>query len=486
MTTKVRTRFAPSPTGFLHIGGLRTALFAFLFARHAGGDFILRIEDTDRTRLVEGAMEDILQQLRWVGMRWDEGPDKGGPHAPYLQSERREIYRRHAESLVQGGGAYRCFCTPERLESLREDQKKAGSFQGYDKRCRSLPAEQIETNLAEGLPWVVRLKVPTGGASVFHDAIRGEIRTSNETLDDTVLLKSDGYPTYHLANVVDDHLMGITHVIRGDEWISSTPRHVVLYEAFGWEQPVFAHVPVILSQGGGKLSKRHGATMVREFREKGYLAEAVLNFIALLGWSLDDKSVLFSMDDLVRHFDLGKVNKAPAVFSYEKLDWFNGVYIRGKSVEQLYELLLPYFAAEGCGEDRAYLVEIIPLIRERLKTLSDAWRLAWFFFDSRFTVKDAEHLAPKKLGRETARSVLVEAAGLIESLPAFDEASVETALRGIVEARGLKAGDVFMSVRVAVTGTTISPGLFETIRVLGRERVVSRLKAAAGSLLDPR
>jgi glutamyl-tRNA synthetase len=482
---KVRTRFAPSPTGFLHIGGLRTALFAFLFARSSGGDFVLRIEDTDRSRLVEGAMEDILESLKWIGIWWDEGPDRDGPHAPYLQSERKEIYGEHAYNLVSGGVAYRCFCTPARLEALREEQKKAGAFQGYDRRCRELSAHEIESNLSRGEPWVVRLKVPVGGTTAFHDAIRGDIRTANETLDDPVLLKSDGYPTYHLANVVDDHLMGITHVIRGDEWISSTPRHVVLYEAFGWTPPVFAHVPVILNQSGGKLSKRHGATMVREFREKGYLAEAVLNFIALLGWSLDDKTVLFTMDELIRNFDLAKVNKAPAVFSYEKLDWFNGVYIRGKSTSELYELLLPYFTKEGYEAEKAYLMDIIPLIRERLKSLADAGKLTWFFFDSRFEVKDREHLVPKKLERETARAILEEAARSLESLPEFDEAGIEKTLRDLIRTHGVKTGEVFMPVRVAVTGTTVSPGLFETIRVLGRERSVSRLKAAANGLRGP-
>jgi glutamyl-tRNA synthetase len=482
---RVRTRFAPSPTGFLHIGGLRTALFAFLFARSSGGDFILRIEDTDRSRLVEGAMEDIIESLKWIGMQWEEGPDKGGPHAPYLQSERKEIYREHANILVSKGGAYRCFCAPSRLEALREEQKKAGAFQGYDRRCRDLTARAIESSLSKGEPHVVRLKVPVGGASVFHDAIRGEIRTPNETLDDTVLLKSDGYPTYHLANVVDDHLMGITHVIRGDEWISSTPRHVALYEAFGWTPPVFAHVPVILNQSGGKLSKRHGATMVREFREKGYLADALLNFIALLGWSYDDKTVLFTMDELIRSFDLAKVNKAPAVFSYEKLDWFNGVYIRGKSTAELYDLLIPYFTKEGLTADKAYLMDIIPLIRERLKTLSDVGKLTWFFFDSRFEVKEREHLVPKKLERKTVKAVLEGAARSLESLPSFDEAGIEKTLRDLVGTHGVKTGDVFMSVRVAVTGTTVSPGLFETIRVLGRERSVSRLESAANGLLGP-
>jgi glutamyl-tRNA synthetase len=485
---KIRTRFAPSPTGFLHIGGLRTALFAFLFARHGGGDFLLRIEDTDRTRLVDGAVEDIIESLRWIGIDWDEGPDKGGPRGPYLQSARKETYSTHALELVEKGNAYRCFCTSERLEALRGEQKKTGSFQGYDRLCRSLTAGEIAQNLAKGMPWVVRLKVPLDGDTVFSDGIRGEIRTPNTTLDDLVLLKSDGFPTYHLANVVDDHLMEVTHVIRGDEWISSTPRHVILYAAFGWETPLFAHVPVILDQGGGKLSKRHGATMVREFRERGYVAEALLNFIALLGWSYDDKTVLFSMDELVRAFDLAKVNKSPAVFSHEKLDWFNGVYIRSKSTEELYDALIPYLVRGGIvdnendPETRAYIVSIIPLIRERLKTLGDACALTWFFFDAHFQVKDRGSLVPKKLDGDAAKKILHGAAEGLEEAEPFTEEAAEKALRGLVQKLGLKAGDVFMAVRVAITGTTVSPGLFETMRVLGRKRVLKRLKSAVALL----
>ena len=486
--SRIRTRFAPSPTGFLHIGGLRTALFSFLFTQRHGGDFILRIEDTDRSRFVEGAIEDILESLQWVGITWNEGPDIGGPHAPYLQSERKSIYSEHAFDLVQSGYAYKCFCSQARLTALREEQNKKGVYPGYDRHCRFLTEDERAKYEENNDPFVVRLKVPEGGDTVFEDKIRGPIRTQNSTLDDTVILKSDGYPTYHLANVVDDHLMGITHVIRGDEWISSTPRHVILYDSFGWMPPVFAHVPIILAQGGGKLSKRHGATTVKEFRQKGYLSEALLNFIALLGWSLDDKSELFSMDELIAHFDLDRVNKSPAVFSYEKLDWFNGMYIRGKRVDELYNLLLPFMIQadlvkeEDVPKEREYILRIIPLIQERLSTLSEVSERSWFFFDRHFRIRDKDALIPKKHTKEEAARVLKETIRSVSTLPVFQRDELEKAFRTLIEELQLKTGPVFMTIRVAITGTTVSPGLFETMEVLGKERVIKRLKDAHKTL----
>jgi glutamyl-tRNA synthetase len=485
---EVRTRFAPSPTGYLHIGGLRTALFAYLFARHHGGCFILRIEDTDRSRLVEGALEDIVDSLRWIGIEWDEGPDSGGPFAPYRQSTRRTVYDEHAGMLIERGHAYRCYCTPERLSGLREEQRKKGLDQGYDRRCRNLAPRQREEFERAGAPSVVRLKVPLEGETHFDDIIRGRVSKKNSVLDDLVLLKSDGYPTYHLANVVDDHLMEMTHVIRGEEWISSTPRHILLYDAFGWEPPSFAHVPVILAQGGGKLSKRQGATMVREFREKGYLSEALLNFIALLGWSLDDKTEFFSMDDLIRYFDLDRVNKAPAVFSYDKLDWFNGVYIRKKSLTELYDLVLPFLMRAGIitaspeGDQKEYLMRILPLVQERMNQLGDIVGLTWFFFDEKYEIRDAGSLIPKGASAVDGMKILASARERIQSLQSLEEGDLEQALRGIVEDLGMKAGQVFMPIRVAVTGSRVSPGLFETVAVLGRDRVLNRLEGALALL----
>ncbi len=485
---QVRTRFAPSPTGFLHIGGLRTALFAFLFARKSGGSFILRIEDTDRTRLVDGALEDILASLRWIGISWDEGPDTGGPYGPYLQSERTQVYQSHASELVRRGKAYRCFCTPERLASLRVKQKELGLFTGYDRRCRNLTKKEMAIYLLKDQPSVIRLKVPLEGKTTFKDLIRGEISKSNEELEDLVLLKSDGFPTYHLANVVDDHLMKISHVIRGDEWISSTPGHLLLYRAFGWDSPCFAHVPVILAQGGGKLSKRHGATTVRQFREKGYLKEALLNFLALLGWSLDDRTEIFDMETLIEKFDISRVNKAPAIFSYEKLDWFNGFYIRKKSTNDLYELILPYIIEnklipeDAAPRYRDYIIEILPLVRERIKLLSEVVDRIWFFFDDMFEVREKASLMPEEMSKDDGVCLLTLIIERLESIDPFREEEVERTLREIAAGLKLKAGQVFMTVRVAITGTRVSPGLFETMRVLGKKRVLQRLRSAAALL----
>jgi glutamyl-tRNA synthetase len=481
---RVRTRFAPSPTGFLHIGGLRTALFAFLFARHHGGEFLLRIEDTDRTRYVDGALDDILESLRWMQITWDEGPGVGGIHAPYLQSERLAIYQSHAFDLIQTKHAYKCFCSPERLAAVREEQKRLGTNPGYNRHCRYLTPEEVQLKEEDGVPFVIRLMAPEDGETLFEDQIRGTIRTQNSVLDDTVLLKSDGYPTYHLANVVDDHLMEITHVIRGEEWISSTPRHIILYKAFGWTPPAFAHVPVILAKGGGKLSKRHGATTVKEFKQKGYLSEALLNFIALLGWSLDDKTELFSLEDLISCFDLHRVNKAPAVFSYEKLDWFNGIYIRKKKVEELYKLLLPFLRRENLLTDeelpqyREYVLKIIPLIQQRMVTLGEVSERAWFFFDRHFKIKDKEALIPKKFRREDTEKVLELTKETLSSVSTFQKEELESAFGTLLEKLNMQPGPVFMIVRVSITGTTVSPGLFETMELLGRERVLKRLEAA--------
>ena len=486
----IRTRFAPSPTGFLHIGGLRTALFAYLFARHHDGAFILRIEDTDRSRLVQGAEEDIMESLRWLGIEWDEGPDRGGPYAPYRQSERKEIYLEHARMLIESGQAYSCYCTPERLKQLREEQKKMGLDQGYDRHCRDMDEERRREHEKRGDASVVRLKVPLEGETFFDDIIRGRIVKQNNVLDDLVLIKSDGFPTYHLANVVDDHLMHISHVIRGDEWISSTPRHVLLYRAFGWEAPAYAHVPVILAQGGGKLSKRHGATMVREFRERGYLAEALLNFIALLGWALDDKTEYFTMQELIASFDIHRVNKASAVFSYEKLDWFNGNYMRAKSIPELYEELRPFLANEGIltpeneGDRKDYLLQILPLVQERLNHLSDIAGLIWFFFDDLYEIRDVQALIPKKGTKDDALLILKKTHEMLNSFPISDREKLEESMRRLVEELGMKVGQVFMTVRVAATGSRVSPGLFETMDVLGRDTVLHRLQGAIDVLME--
>ena len=482
--SKVRTRFAPSPTGFLHIGGLRTALFAFLFARHNNGKFILRIEDTDRTRYVDEALDDIIESLKWIGINWDEGPDIGGPFAPYKQSERKDIYNEYAHKLIELGNAYKCFCTQERLKKLREEQKRKGIKIGYDRHCRNLSKKDIEEKEKQGLPYVIRLKVPLTGETVFTDRIRGSIRIQNETLDDLVLLKSDGYPTYHLANVVDDHLMEISHVIRGEEWISSTPKHILIYNAFNWSPPEFAHVPVILAPGGGKLSKRQGATTVKEFRENGYLSEALLNFIALLGWSYDDKTDIIDMESLIKYFTLEKINKSSAIFSYDKLNWYNGIYIRKKSPEELYTLLKPFIINSGLlnekelEENKDYMLKIIPLIQERIKYLSEIKEKIWFFFDKHFEIKEIENLIPKGLSKEDVINIFSKVKERFISLNNFTKDNIEQILRELLEELGIKTKQLFIPIRVAITGTKVSPGLFETMEVLGKKRVIERLHKA--------
>jgi glutamyl-tRNA synthetase len=348
--TEVRVRFAPSPTGYLHIGGARTALYNWLLARHYGGKFILRIEDTDRNRYVPDALTDIMASLRWLGMDWDEGPEAGGDYGPYLQSERLELYQKYAEQLISEGKAYRCFCTAERLDQLRKEQEAAKQSSGYDRHCLNLTAEERRELESSGARSVVRFKIPPGRTLVY-DQLRGELDFDNKTIDDFVLLKSDGFPTYHLANIIDDHLMKITHVMRGDEWLVSTPRHILLYQAFGWEPPKFAHLPIFLAPGGGKLSKRHGATSVKEYRDKGYLPEAVINFLLLLGWNPGTDQEMFSLEEAAKSFTLERINVSPVAFSTEKLDWFNGVYIRSLSTDDLAKRCLPYLQQAGLLAD---------------------------------------------------------------------------------------------------------------------------------------
>ncbi|MEA3344691.1 MAG: glutamate--tRNA ligase, partial [Chloroflexota bacterium] len=373
MTNQIRVRFAPSPTGEPHIGNIRTVLFNWLFARQQGGKFILRIEDTDRTRYVPGAEEAIKEGLRWLGLEWDEGPDVGGPYGPYVQSERLSLYRKYAEQLVATGHAYRCNCTPERLAALREEQQRRHEHVGYDRRCRFKEPGEVSPDEEH----VIRLAVPLEGTTKVHDLIRGDVTFENQLIDDQVLLKSDGFPTYHLAVVVDDHEMDITHVIRADEWLSSTPKHILLYQAFGWEPPQFAHVPIVLGEDGKRLSKRHGATSIAEFKRMGYLPEALFNFLALLGWAPGEgeEQEIFSREELVQLFDLTRVQPSAARFSYDKLDWMNSEYIRALPADELAERLLPVLRDAGLDASLDKVRELVPLVRERLKTLNDAVEL---------------------------------------------------------------------------------------------------------------
>ncbi len=483
----VRVRYAPSPTGDPHVGNIRSALFNWLYARHTGGTFIVRIEDTDQARLVPGSLDAILDALRWLGLGWDEGPGSQTPHGPYVQSERLDLYREHADWLLAEGKAYECYCTPARLDAVRKERQKARQPTGYDRRCRE-PEGVSQAREENPNPPVVRFKMPVEGNITVNDFVRGEVTFDVSLLDDFVLLKSDGYPTYHLANVVDDHLMEISHVMRAEEWLPSAPRHKLLYEAFGYEMPVLVHLPLILGPDRSKLSKRHGAASVLEFRDMGYLPDAMFNFLALLGWSLDETSEVFSKDDLVKHFTPERILANPAVFNIEKLDWFNGLYIRGMNDEALADALVPWLEDEEHGlpssarpVDRGYLASIVPLERERLKRLSEAPEMLSFFFEERLDY-DASLLVPKGLDADGARGALEAALATAERTDDWSVAALETVYRALAEASGIKTGQLFGTIRVAVTGRTAAPPLFDTLSVLGKERCVSRLRAALAAL----
>jgi len=480
----VRTRYAPSPTGDPHLGNIRTALFAWLLARHHGGQFILRIEDTDRARYVESGVEAQMRALRWLRLDWDEGPDVGGPFAPYVQSERLAIYREHVDLLLKSGWAYFCFCSPERLDQVRKEQQARKQPPKYDRFCRDLTPEQRGASETQGIQPVVRFKTPLTGDTVTRDVLRGTVAFQNETLDDFVLLKSDGFPTYHLASIVDDHLMEITHVLRGDEWLSSAPRHVLLYQAFGWEPPLFAHLSRILGPDRSKLSKRHGAHSALEYRDQGYLPDAVVNFLALLGWSLDDHTEIIDRDTLIENFGLDRVLPNPAVFNAEKLEWMNGVYIRQMPVQELAEQIRPFLERQlGRRIDPDALGRVTPLIQERIKTLAEAVDMADFFFhdDLRYETKT---LLGKQFADDArgAAGALEIAISRLESVPAWEHEALEATVRPLAGELGLKTGDLFGVVRVAVTGKTATPPLFETMEILGRGRTLERLRAALDRL----
>ncbi len=482
---KVRTRYAPSPTGEPHLGNIRTALYAWLLARHHGGTFILRIEDTDQKRQVGGGVEAQMSALRWLGLEWDEGPDVGGAFGPYVQSQRLEIYAQHADRLLRNDHAYLCYCSPERLEQVRHEQQARREPPRYDRFCRSLAPEQREDFEAQGLTPVIRFKTPLSGETATHDVLRGSVVFQNDTLDDFVLVKSDGYPTYHLAAIVDDHLMEITHVIRGEEWLPSAPRHFLVYRAFGWKPPLIAHVSRILGPDRAKLSKRHGAHSVLEYREQGYLPDAVINFLALLGWSLDDHTDIISRQTLVEHFDLKRLIPNPAVFNAEKLLWMNGVYIREMDADGLAAAVRPYLEdAIGGRVDMELLGRVIPLVRERIKLLNEIVDMADFFFTDGPLAYDVATLLGKKFaGRlEDALGALDRVIGRAEAVEVWTHEALEDAIRPLAEEAGVKAGDLFGLVRVAVTGKTATPPLFETMEVLGRETTLERLRSARARL----
>ena len=481
-----RVRFAPSPTGRMHLGSARTALYDYLLARRTGGQFILRIEDTDVKRYVPGAEEELMEGLRWLGIHWDEGPDVGGPYGPYRQSERKEIYLEYAQKLVAGGHAYPCFCTPDRLEQMRQAQQELKQQLHYDGTCRSLDPDEAARRIAGGEKYVIRFKTPRDGVVTAHDALRGDITVANRLIDDYVLVKSDGLALYHLAAMVDDYLMKITHVIRTAEWLPTFPLHVHIIRAFGWPQPVFVHPSVFLKPSGkGKMSKRDAAQVMKaghsifvgDLKALGYIPEAAVNWTALMGWAYDDRTEFFTLSDLVEKFNIDHLNPAPAAINFTKLDYFNGLHIRHLEIADLARRIKPYFEAADYVVNDERLRQITPLIRERLVTLDDAVAFAGFFF--RDEVNPApEALIGKGMSAAASADVARRACQILGALPAFTPAALEPPLRDLVTASGLSAGQVFGILRAAITGQTVSPPLFESMAIVGREKVLARLQKA--------
>lgn len=467
----VRTRIAPSPTGIAHLGTAYIAMRNLAISQQNHGQFIIRIEDTDRERYVEGAVDIIFEAMKWLGLPYDESPDIGGPYAPYTQSERLPIYQKHAADLIENGQAYYCFCTKERLDQVRSDQQAQKQLPHYDKFCRHIPLADAKKRVAAGEKYVIRLKVPESGVTICQDAIRGPVEFQNSGIDDQVLLKSDGYPTYHLGVVVDDHLMGITHIIRGEEWLSSSPKHVLIYQAFGWELPIFAHLPVIRNQDHSKMSKRKNDVSILSHRDKGYLPEAINNFLALMGWSHPEKKEIFSLDEFLRLFTLERITLTAPVYDIEKLNWLNGMYIREMGDAELAKRLTP-FIPDDCPKDM--VPQILPLIKERLVTLKDFEELTPFFY--RDITVDQVALTKKS----TPAEVTTQLASTKQSLEILDDKSwshenIEQKVRSLAEANGWKPGQYFMMLRIAVTGKTATPPLFETMAVLGRKKCLARL-----------
>lgn len=495
----VRSRYAPSPTGFPHIGNYRTALFEWLAARHSGGKFVLRVEDTDRKRLVSGSIDAIMEGLRWLGIEWDEGPDVGGQYGPYLQSLRLGTYIEYAELLVKQGKAYYCYCTEERLAQMRAEQEARNEPTHYDRRCRYLTPAERAANEVAGVARVVRFAAPLEGQTTYHDFLRGDITFDNSTIDDMILLKSDRYPTYNFANIIDDHLMDITHVIRGEEYISSAPRYAQVYRALGWEEPVVVHVPLVLAPDRSKLAKRHGALPLLEYRDLGYLPEAICNFLLLLGWSYDGEREFFTLDEMVEVFDERRIGTSAAIFDRTRLDWFNGVYIRRMTPDKLTTTSLPFLlaglpedAARVAAENRDYVTKVLLLDQERIKTLKDVPELVSFFFVEH-PAYDTSLLLGKNMDASRGAKTLGQLISILGELRDWEAEALLTALDSFVSSHGFireKAdgtkvpdrGPVFMLVRVAVSGRKETPGLPEMLEVLGKDRVLHRLEVAGSKL----
>ena len=477
----VRVRFAPSPTGFLHIGSLRTALYNFLFARHHGGACILRIEDTDRTRFVEGAIEEQIASLAWAGVVFDEGPHVGGNHGPYVQSERFDLYRTYGMQLVESGHAYYAFDTSEELDAMRVRQQAAGIAPKYDRSSMrnqyTLGEQETKRLLDEAAPHVIRLKVPLTSDVRFHDEIRGDVVVQGREIDDQILLKSDGFPTYHLANVVDDHLMEITHVIRAEEWLPSTPKHVLLYEAFGWKAPTFAHVPLMLNPDRTKMSKRHGDVMVRDFAAKGYFPDALVNFVALCGWNPAEDKEIYAMQELIDRFTLDRVHRAGAVFDYKKLEWMNAEYLRAKSCSDLAAELLPSLNAAGYTHcEPAFVARVIELLRERVTFLHDIATFGDYLFGDTLAPLD-EATAATLHGDAALRTALTAFRDGLSNDVLADADAFKGLAKASAEAAGLAMGKFMKPLRVVVTHRDVGADLHPTLQLLGAERCIARLDA---------
>jgi len=487
MTIKpIRTRFAPSPTGRMHIGNARSALYPFLLARRMGGTFILRIEDTDQKRYEPGAEQELIDGLHWLGLHYDEGPDIGGPYGPYRQSERRAIYHEHAWKLVELDKAFPCFCTSERLGKVRQEQHKNKQNPRYDGTCRVLAPDEARRRVDAGEKYVIRFKMPKEGSITTTDLLRGSITTDNSALDDTVLLKSDGLPTYHLAAMVDDQLMKITHVIRGSEWLPSMPLHIHVIRAFGWEEPAFAHLSIFLKPSGkGKMSKRDRAETMKDghsiflgdMKDLGYTPEGVLNWIALMGWGVPEDDVM-TLDQMIARFGIDHLTPSPAAINFQKLDHFNGTHIRLLTTEDLAARLKPYFVKENLEVDNETLPKIVPIIRERLITLDDCLAFAAFFFKDDVTPVPEELIA-KGLDAKQSAQVARKSYEILSGLPELTHAAAEPPMRAYVESSGLSPNQVFGIIRVAVTRQKVSPPLFESMEIIGRAKVLERLEKAA-------
>ncbi|MGE5222903.1 MAG: glutamate--tRNA ligase [Omnitrophica WOR_2 bacterium] len=482
----VRVRFAPSPTGRTHLGSGRTALYDYLLARQTGGKFILRIEDTDQKRYVPGSEKELIDSLHWLGLEWDEGPDVGGPYAPYRQSERKDIYLYYARQLIEMGHAYYCFCTPERLAAVRQEQIKLKLPVHYDGTCRNIPSEEAEARVARGESHVIRFKMPHEGNITVHDLLRGDITFDNKNLDDYIIVKSDGLALYHLAAIVDDHLMKITHVIRGSEWLPTFPLHVHIIRAFGWEEPVWVHLSVFLNPSGkGKMSKRESAQFkqdgssffLKDLQNSGYLPEGVDNWIALMGWSYDDRTEFFTMPELIEKFNLEHLNPAPAAINYSKLDHFNGLHIRSLPIPELACRVKPFFEAAGYVVDDEKLLKVAKVIQERITTLDDASEIGGFFFETEVDPEPKDLVGRKMTPAESAEAAR-QAYQVLASLPDLTPETSEPPMRVLVEKLGLSAGQLFGILRVAVTGRTVSPPLFESMEIIGKEKVLERLENA--------